>query len=115
MASTLTDHNADISLRALQAGAADYIPKPSTSQWLISAADFRRDLLAKVLSLGAAARASAHRRAPAQAEAAGARAPRAPVAGQTAGAPPKLLYAHAGPVVLRKPGLSKPKVLTIGS
>ncbi len=28
MASTLTRRNADISLQALQAGAADYLPKP---------------------------------------------------------------------------------------
>jgi two-component system chemotaxis response regulator CheB len=117
MASTLTDHNADISLRALQAGAADYIPKPSTSQGLISTADFRRDLLAKVLSLGAAARASAHRRDPGRgAEAAVARPrPRESAVGQKAEAQPKSLYAHAGPVVLRKPGMFKPKVLVVGS
>jgi two-component system chemotaxis response regulator CheB len=29
MASTLTQHNAEISLRALEKGAADYIPKPT--------------------------------------------------------------------------------------
>ena len=51
MASTLTQHNAEISLRALQAGAADYIPKPSSRQ-LGANEDFRRELLAKVKTLG---------------------------------------------------------------
>jgi two-component system chemotaxis response regulator CheB len=63
MASTLTTRGADIALRALRLGAADYIPKPSASQ--ISGADaFREELLAKVRGLGRL------RRRPAQAAAA---------------------------------------------
>ena len=55
MASTLTQQNAEISLRALELGAADYIPKPSSKQ-LGGSADFHRDLLAKVKELAAARR-----------------------------------------------------------
>lgn len=51
MASTLTRRNADISLRALQAGASDYIPKPSSTRDLISRETFSRDLLTKVKTL----------------------------------------------------------------
>ncbi|MBK8174172.1 MAG: chemotaxis response regulator protein-glutamate methylesterase [Rhodospirillales bacterium] len=51
MASTLTQHNAQISIRALDAGAADYLPKPSSRE-LVGAADFRRELLLKVKTLG---------------------------------------------------------------
>ncbi|MBI1207929.1 MAG: chemotaxis-specific protein-glutamate methyltransferase CheB [Azospirillum sp.] len=61
MASTLTMRNADISMRALQAGAADYIPKPTSTRELTGAEDFKRDLVAKVKVLGAAARRSGSR------------------------------------------------------
>lgn len=54
VASTLTRKNAEISLRCLQAGAADYLAKPSTGSSLLSADDFRRELVEKVKSLGAA-------------------------------------------------------------
>ncbi|NVK17351.1 MAG: chemotaxis response regulator protein-glutamate methylesterase [Methylocystaceae bacterium] len=48
MASTLTSRNADISLKALQAGAVDYIPKPSSSRELSGGQDFGEELVAKV-------------------------------------------------------------------
>lgn len=48
MASTLTSRNADISLRALQAGAVDYIPKPSSSRELSGGQDFSKELVEKV-------------------------------------------------------------------
>ena len=51
MASTLTTRGADIALRALRLGAADYVPKPSVAA--IGDDSFRRELLAKVLALGA--------------------------------------------------------------
>lgn len=54
MASTLTRRNARISLQALQAGAADYVPKPETGG-LVGAEDFARELTAKVKALGRAA------------------------------------------------------------
>jgi len=56
MASTLTAKNADISLRALQAGAAEYVTKPSSTRELTGAADFKRELVEKVKALGIAAR-----------------------------------------------------------
>jgi two-component system chemotaxis response regulator CheB len=49
MASTLTTRGADIALRALRLGAADYIPKPSVAA--IADDSFRRELLAKVKGL----------------------------------------------------------------
>jgi two-component system chemotaxis response regulator CheB len=53
MASTLTRRNAEISLRALALGAADYIPKPESTRELTSSAEFRRELIDKVRALGA--------------------------------------------------------------
>ncbi|NVO16133.1 MAG: chemotaxis response regulator protein-glutamate methylesterase [Rhodoplanes sp.] len=52
MASTLTLRNAEISLKALSLGAADYIPKPETNRGVTTSADFRRDLVEKVRHLG---------------------------------------------------------------
>ena len=48
MASTLTLKNAEISLRALQLGAVDYVPKPETNRSVNSNVDFRRELVEKV-------------------------------------------------------------------
>ncbi|HET8995864.1 MAG TPA: chemotaxis response regulator protein-glutamate methylesterase [Acetobacteraceae bacterium] len=50
MASTLTTRGADIALRALRLGAADYLPKPS-SIGSVSDDGFRRELLEKVRGL----------------------------------------------------------------
>jgi len=51
MASTLTRRNAEISLRALALGAADYIPKPETTRAITTSASFRRELVDKVRAL----------------------------------------------------------------
>ncbi|WP_350335132.1 protein-glutamate methylesterase/protein-glutamine glutaminase [Coralliovum pocilloporae] len=53
MSSTLTQRNAEISLRALSLGASDYIPKPESNSEISTSASFRRDLTAKVKTLGA--------------------------------------------------------------
>jgi two-component system chemotaxis response regulator CheB len=52
MASTLTRHNAEISLKALSLGAADYIPKPETEGGIITSASFQRELIEKIRALG---------------------------------------------------------------
>src|SRR5690242_21548028 len=44
MASTLTRRNAEVSLKALSSGAADYIPKPETNREVTTSATFRREL-----------------------------------------------------------------------
>jgi two-component system chemotaxis response regulator CheB len=51
MASTLTRRNAEISLRALSLGAADYIPKPQTAATVDPASSFRRELIEKIRGL----------------------------------------------------------------
>ncbi len=56
MASTLTQANAQISMKALALGATDYIPKPSATRELHSGTDFERELVDKVKALGAAYR-----------------------------------------------------------
>lgn len=58
MASTLTRKNADVSIKALSLGAADYVTKPSSSSELHSADQFKRELNEKVKALGRARRAA---------------------------------------------------------
>lgn len=62
MASTLTMRNAEISLKAMSLGAADYVPKPSTGE-LRSRDDFKRELIEKVRTLGRIGRRRRLRRA----------------------------------------------------
>lgn len=100
MASTLTLKNAEISLQALQAGASEYIPKPTSTGAISSAGDFRRELTEKVKALGMAARGGM------AAVAAGAKPAGTAVAGR--GLPRK-------PIVLRAMPRAAPEVIAIGS
>lgn len=102
MASTMTRKNAAVSLKALAAGAADYIAKPSSNRELNSAEDFKRELVGKVKALAIAARASR-----------GLPMPRArePVAAESPPARP-----HGGrPVRLRDAPILAPAIIGIGS
>lgn len=52
MASTHTRRSAEISLQALARGAADYVPKPGSSLGSAGSAEFHRELIDKIRSLG---------------------------------------------------------------
>lgn len=97
MASTLTVRNAETSMRALELGASDYIPKPTATREISGGEDFRRELLEKVRTLGSGPKRRV--RAPTRAA-----APRTVVP----------IY-PPGPISLRAPGLLRPSVLAIGS
>jgi two-component system chemotaxis response regulator CheB len=56
VASAVTRHDAEMSLKALSLGALDCIPKPDSASG-ITVADFRRDLIGKVRELGLRAKA----------------------------------------------------------
>ena len=64
MASTLTQRGAEISIKALQAGAADYIAKPSSTRELGAADVFKRNLVSQAKALAAAARRAGTRNRP---------------------------------------------------
>ena len=53
MASALTRHHAEVTLKALALGAADYIPKPEAEGGLMTSASFQRELIEKIRALGA--------------------------------------------------------------
>lgn len=56
VASTLSRRGAEVSLKALNLGAADYIPKPEAANGRATSAEFKEELLAKVRSLGGRAK-----------------------------------------------------------
>jgi len=86
MASTLTTRGADIAMRALRLGAADYVPKPS-SIGAVNDEMFRRELVEKVKGLARLRRRAAQ---PSQA-------------------------AAAAPLKLRPPAALTAKLLAVGS
>jgi two-component system chemotaxis response regulator CheB len=101
MASTLTTRGADIALRALRLGAADYLPKPSVAQ--INDNSFRTELLAKITGLGRLRRGAA----------VGHSLPHAARAAPGSSTTPNV---PAAPLGKPRPGMSRPaRLLAIGS
>lgn len=142
MASTLTRKNAEVSLRALQMGAVDYVPKPETARSVNANIDFRRELVDKVKAWAGRRRKKLGQDLPDVADV------RGKAAGEPAFARPNRPQAAAGfvsasrprpsattaaarpaqvsaektsalfgdkPVTLRKGSLRAPKVLLVGS
>lgn len=103
VASTLTQRNAEISMKALELGATDYLPKPTNPREINSDGAFHRELLSKIRSL-----ANRPRLRPRRMTAAAPGLPPAP-ASLTAAGPVKR------PIVLRKAATVTPAVLAIGS
>jgi two-component system chemotaxis response regulator CheB len=106
MASTLTRRNAEISLRALSLGAADYIPKPGSNREVSASTAFRRDLIEKIRELGQRAKRLRSAASPAR-----------PLP-ETRGAPsivPVEEVASEPAVLLRPMPAMPPRVLLIGS
>src|SRR6202167_512435 len=68
MASAITRRGAEVSLRALSLGAADYIPKPASTREATTSSAFRRELIEKIRSLGNRRRVPKSRFMPAPAE-----------------------------------------------
>lgn len=102
MASTLTLANADISLKALSIGAADYVAKPNTTGELHSAGSFRTELIDKVVALGRAKRRLGPSDNPT-------------MEGDTKHIAVPAKAASPGSISLRKPAILPAKFLAIGS
>jgi two-component system chemotaxis response regulator CheB len=109
IASTLTRRGADISMKALAAGAADYVTKPVASA-LTGADEFKRELLAKVKALGQARRRAAGTAAPHRTSPRFAAADAPTTTGTETAADPGRRV-----VVLRQPGGERPEAVAIGS
>src|SRR3954471_23405271 len=52
MASALTRDHAEVTLKALALGAADYIPKPAAEGGVMTSVSFQRELIEKITALG---------------------------------------------------------------
>ncbi|MCJ2031495.1 chemotaxis response regulator protein-glutamate methylesterase [Methylobacterium sp. J-043] len=104
MMSTLTQRNADVSLRCLALGAVDYIPKPESNRGVTTSDGFRNDLIERIRVFGAAR--ARRRPAPTAVEAAASATPAAPAVSRL-----------SGTVTLRpKPRtVTPPRVLLVGS
>ena len=108
MSSTLTRRGAEISLKAMSLGAADFVTKPTSN---IGAADaFRAELLGKVQAYGTRARLARITRNGKTAAA---------VAASTASADVRPVriggVAPSGPLNLRKAPVERPAIIAIGS
>jgi len=106
MASTLTRRNAEISLKALALGAADYIPKPASNREVTGSPAFRRELIEKVRQLGLRAK----RTRPGPPRLRGLEAAPAPHINLRAAR-----HGAAQPIVLRPLPATPPGVLVIGA
>ncbi|HER25928.1 MAG TPA: chemotaxis response regulator protein-glutamate methylesterase [Rhodospirillales bacterium] len=102
ISSTLSLRNANISIQALEAGASDYLPKPTSTVDIHAEGGFRRELVEKVKALGIARR-SKIRPSPSPERKAG------------VAAAPAIVKPAAKDFTLRKPGLLPPKILAVGS
>ena len=52
ISSTVTRRNAEVGIKALQLGAADYVSKPETNREMTMSPEFRRDLISRIRALG---------------------------------------------------------------
>ncbi|GEL40084.1 chemotaxis response regulator protein-glutamate methylesterase of group 2 operon [Methylorubrum extorquens] len=83
MMSTLTQRNADVSLRCLALGAVDYIPKPESNRGVTTSDGFRNDLIERIRVFGAAR--ARRRPGPTAVESASSAAPAAPAVSRLSG------------------------------
>lgn len=112
MASTLTLRNAEVSMKAMSLGAADYVPKPSSTGEIRGREDFKRELIEKVRTLGRVGQRQRMRRERREAVAGTSAAARARREAMPADkAAPK----EAKPIALRPMKAIHPDVIAIGS
>ncbi len=129
MACTPSHQQAEISLKALESGAADYILKPASSKELQNDLLFRRELIEKIKALAAARRrkqgiASAHKSFPSSSTEKQTRSSRASRISeiqrnhtsttQSGPASSDRLYSNK-PITLRTPAKERPEILAVGS
>ena len=114
VASTLTRRNAEISLKALSLGAADYVPKPESNSGVTTSAEFRRELIEKVTHLGMRAK---KRGLPSQTSGGRpmARSLTSALQPGAPAAPSALRASRPGSYTIRSYSSVRPRILTIGS
>lgn len=113
MASTLTQRNAEISLKALSLGASDYVPKPVSNSGVTTSSAFKIDLINKIKALGGTAlKQKTRMRAPAGTPPASIAKPA--ISKPTAVRTP-VESSEGKDYTLRSYSTTKPKILIVGS
>ncbi len=119
MASTLTQRNAQSSIEAMNKGAADYIPKPSSTGEIDGSTDFKRELTDKVKALGRARRDKRDRSRAAGVPETRPQSTETTRAASAAGVQPvsarSSLLSPQTPIQLRAAGRTSPQIVAIGS
>ncbi len=105
MVSTLTQRNAEISLKALHLGAQDYVPKPESNSGVTTSTEFKRELMDKVRGLGQKHKPAVAKKAPT--------ATQQPTAA-TKSAPQDVNQYSGGAIAMRPVSRTKPQILVIG-
>ncbi len=114
MASTLTLQNAETSLKALAAGAADYVAKPTSTSAIQGTQSFKQELILKVKALARARRDSESRERPHQARDGAAQpGPASPL--RRAGSANATAQPARAPIALRAGSSIMPEIIAIGS
>ena len=106
MASTLTQRNAEISMKALSLGATDYIAKPEGNRGVTTSEEFRKELVKRIRAIGGKGKRL--------------RVPASPHQGEIQKTKPPGTLANTGlnaqaPVSLKRFSMVRPRVLAIGS
>ena len=112
IASTLSTRNAEISLKAMDLGAKDYIPKPTTSRELSGSDEFKRELLEKIKTFAKERRRAENKPLPSKASFS---IERKASERESRFAKPALAAAAASEIKLRPMGSKSPKAIAIGS
>lgn len=117
MVSTLTTHDAEIGIEALERGAHDYIGKPSSNRDLAEGSDFAGELVRKIIGLGREARRGEMCRSEARrADVSVRQEDRLRPAAVPSGTPPQSASLYKGKeIVLRSGPMIPPKAIAIGS
>lgn len=110
MASTLTQRNAEISLKALSLGASDYVPKPVSNSGVTTSSAFKIDLINKIKALGSTLLKQKAKIAPARPAVVTAKTP---TAQPTAAVSPSV--GSADGYTLREYSKKPPRILIVGS
>ncbi len=110
MASTLTQRNAEISLKALSLGASDYVPKPVSNSGVTTSSAFKIDLINKIKALGSTLLKQKAKIAPARPAVVTAKTP---TAQPTAAVSPSA--GSADGYTLREYSKKPPRILIVGS
>lgn len=117
MSSTLTLQGAEVSIKAMALGAADYVTKPSSTRDAHAADEWKADLLEKVRALGISGWRERRRMGKTGPLPAGITLKTAPVAGAApaAGSVQRVHLYEGAAVTLREPARGLPDIVVIGS